>query len=115
MQLFHTRRVRDRSEVTRTAATRANPMIFGDSLVFWDRGFIRCSFKTGVSLYVYIRTAWFNTIVYVARRHGGQTVGLLGNGDGDRTNDFRNRAGTVLASGSNSRRVYNHMLNCKLK
>ena len=116
MQLFHTRRVRDRAdaEITRTAATRANPMIFDNSVVYWDGSrLIRCSFRTGVSLYVYIRSAWFNTIVYVPRRYQGRAVGLLGNGDGNQDNDFRNRAGTVIPSTSHLRRIYIHMLNCK--
>ena len=116
MQLFHTRRVRDRSEITRAAATRTNPMVFDEVLIFWDgNSQIRCAFKMGVSLYVTRRTAWFDTEVYVSKRHQGRADGLLGNGDGDPRNDFRNRAGTVLASASNLRRVFNHMRNCMLK
>ena len=122
MQLFHTRRARERSsgsEITRTAATRSNPMVFDHSLVYWDHDWeegsdlIRCSFKTGVSLYVYIRSAWFNTIVYVSNQYRGRVVGLLGNGDENPDNDFRNRTGTVIPRNSCSRVIYNHMLNCK--
>ena len=116
MQLFHTRRARDRSdaEITRTAATRANPMIFDNSLVYWDgNNRIYCSFRTGVSLYVYIRSAWFNTVAFVSHQYRGRAVGLLGNGDGNRGNDFSNRTGTVIPRTSGSRAIYNHMLNCK--
>ena len=116
MQLFHTQRARDRSNtvITRTAATRANPMVFENSLVYWDGSrVIRCSFRNGVSMYVYIRSAWFNTVVYVSRLLRGRSVGLLGNGDGNQDNDYMNRAGNVLPRSSNSRQIYIHMLNCK--
>ena len=118
MQLFHTRRARDRSdsEITRTAASRANPMIFDDAVVYWNGNFqIRCSFKIGVSLSVTRRSAWLDTEVFVSRRHRGRSVGLLGDGNGDQANDLRNRAGNMIVTGSSSRTVYNHMLNCKSK
>ena len=89
-------------------------MVFENSLVYWDtRRVIRCSFRNGVSLYVYIRSAWFNTVVYVSKRYQGRPVGLLGNGDGNHENEFRNRAGTVIPRTSSSRQIYIHMLNCK--
>ena len=115
MQLFHTRRVRERSEITRAAATRANPMVFDEALVYWDGNFnISCAFKMGVSLYVSNRSAWLDTEVYVSKRYEGRGDGLLGNGDGNQTNDFRNRAGVVLYSNlSLSRAIINHMFTCK--
>ena len=78
-------------------------LLYGD-LRTWTFYF----FKIDIVLHVRDKGCWINWYAYIPHKYEGKTLGLLGNFDGNFSNDFRLKNEEVLPSSIDMPTLYNH-------
>ena len=81
------------------------PLNSGGSIIA-DRDTLDVRWSDGSRAVVQIRSSWMNLSIALSERHAGNVSGLLGNYNGDVTDDIVTESGTNLTTRPNSKELY---------
>ena len=73
---------------------------------------VTVSFSNGASLNVTIQTGVLSFVILLPQKFRNSTKGLLGNFDGDKTNDYIYRNGTMLSINTTDRILHTFGQSC---
>ena len=106
----------DGSDVTAELVNSNGTGTFGNNTVDVNRTSdtsLEVSFMSGVGVEVKLEVGLLSFVVRLPQQFMGQARGLLGNMDGNATNEFVYRNGTMIPDSSSDREIHNFGQSCK--
>ena len=104
----------EKSEITNQIGDATNPKFdsIGRTVLWNEQGKVIAAFRCGIILTMRWDQPWINSDIFVPENLRTKPKGLLGNYNGDPSDDIISRNGTTLRSNRHAD-IYQHMLSCE--
>lgn len=94
--------------------TVKNELITPNFIVrYRSQSFLNITFSNGIGVAIQLYAGYLNFYVQLPSIYMGTTMGLLGNGNGNMSDEFIFRNGTVLGDFASDREIHQFCQSCK--